>query len=75
MRSTVTNQLLLTPDGLMQLNEVFGLDNWETEPCVACLTDPRDTILLPCRHLWYAFTHATANAAYTHATAQCRRPI
>ena len=35
----------------MQLAEVFGLDEWSEEKCVACLEEPRDTILMPCRHL------------------------
>ena len=29
----------------------IDLDDWEAEKCVACMEDPRDTILLPCRHL------------------------
>lgn len=63
LTGTVRNQLLATPNGLLELCEVFGLDGSgggdgaeaeegeQDETCVACLTDPRDTILLPCRHL------------------------
>jgi len=48
----VEQQLVLTPAGQpLQLTEVFGLDGWESELCVVCLTEERDTILLPCRHL------------------------
>ena len=42
---------MLSPLGMFQLSEVFGLDDWDSEQCVACLEEPRDTILLPCRHL------------------------
>ena len=62
LRGSVVQQLLLTPEGLMQLAEVFGLDEWEQESCVACLSEPRDTILLPCRHLCICsscFSHLT----------------
>ena len=32
--------------------DIFGVSDYTTSPeCVACLTEPRDTILLPCRHL------------------------
>ena len=32
--------------------DIFGVSDYTTSPeCIACLTDPRDTILLPCRHL------------------------
>jgi hypothetical protein len=30
--------------------EVYGLDDTEAE-CIICLTDIRDTILLPCKHI------------------------
>ena len=47
-----TDRIMLeTPDGLTHLAEVFGLDGWTEEKCVACLEEERDTILLPCRHL------------------------
>ena len=62
MRGDVTQQLLATPDGNMQLAEVYGLENLAEEPCVACLSEPRDTILLPCRHLCVCsscFSHLT----------------
>ena len=32
--------------------DIFGVSDYTSSPeCIACLTDPRDTILLPCRHL------------------------
>ena len=35
-----------------QVMDIFGVSDYTTSPeCIACLTDPRDTILLPCRHL------------------------
>lgn len=48
---TVAQQWMQTPAGLTQLAEVFGLEDWEVEKCVACMEEPKDTILLPCRHL------------------------
>jgi hypothetical protein len=30
--------------------DVYGLDEPESPECVVCLTNPKDTTLLPCRH-------------------------
>ena len=56
MSGVITQQLLQTPRGLLRLSEVFGIegtegDDSDDQSCVACLSEPRDTILLPCRHL------------------------
>ena len=51
-RGALGPQVLATAeDGLVELSEIFGLEDWDTEMCVACMEEPRDTILLPCRHL------------------------
>lgn len=49
------DEVLNTVDGeTLTAKEVFGLkeeDDEASEECVVCLTEPKDTILLPCRHL------------------------
>ncbi len=41
---------VLLPDGAVQLESVFGLEGAETE-CNVCLTEPKQVLLLPCRHM------------------------
>eukprot|EP00743_Colponemidia_sp_Colp-15_P005864 GILK01006303.1.p1 GENE.GILK01006303.1~~GILK01006303.1.p1 ORF type:complete len:585 (-),score=73.52 GILK01006303.1:131-1786(-) len=43
-------QLVITETDMLELQEVFGLGNEDDNDCVICMTDPKDTVLLPCRH-------------------------
>jgi len=49
MRFSKQNYLLLD-DGAVFLDAVFGLEAGENSCCV-CLTEPKEVLLLPCRHL------------------------
>lgn len=66
--------LARTPHAVMQLHDIFGLSDWSSAPeCVACLTEPKDTILLPCRHLCvchHCFDHLTLDTCPV-----CRAPF
>ena len=59
---------------VLQLHDIFGLSDWSSSPeCVACLTEPKDTILLPCRHLCVChncFDHLTLDTCPI-----CRAPF
>ena len=49
-------QKIMTPLGLMVLEEAYGLnsnrtDNGEGKECVICLTNEKDTIAKPCAHV------------------------
>ena len=52
---TVEQLLLGTTDGFLEVAEVFGFqsvgDGEDQRLCVACMAEPKDTIVLPCRHL------------------------
>eukprot|EP00900_Chrysochromulina_parva_P024194 jgi/Chrpa1/6408/Chrysochromulina_OHIO_Genome00015362-RA len=52
---TVEQLLLGTADGFLEVAEVFGFqsvgDGEDQRLCVACMAEPKDTIVLPCRHL------------------------
>ena len=74
-RSAVLGKALArTPHAVMQLHDIFGLSDWSSAPeCVACLTEPKDTILLPCRHLCvchHCFDHLTLDTCPV-----CRAPF
>ena len=62
--------MVLTPGGALELADVFGLADWPTAPeCIACMSEPKDTILLPCRHLCVChacFDQLTARAPGEH---------
>merc|ERR1712130_604813 len=47
---SITNQyqFLITHDRVHYLEDVYGQD--DREECVVCLTDPKDTTILPCHH-------------------------
>lgn len=47
LKATITNQYLYNGKSLHLLTDAYGLDE---EDCVICLTEPKDTTLLPCNH-------------------------
>jgi len=72
--ATLGKALARTPNAVLQLHDIFGLEDWGNAPeCVACLTEPKDTILLPCRHLCvchHCFDHLTLDKCPV-----CRAPF
>ncbi|KAL9657609.1 hypothetical protein ABK040_012688 [Willaertia magna] len=52
-RVNVVKFFVQTENELFELDEVYGADENdpnEVEECIVCFTDPREIILLPCRH-------------------------
>ena len=48
----VVKQVVITNKAAYATQEIFGNEEDEDqEECVICLCDPKDTILMPCRHL------------------------
>ena len=45
------HQVNLTAHAAFVAQEIFGMDEESGAECVICLTNPKDTTLLPCRHL------------------------
>jgi len=56
------------------VKEIFGLQKDEIE-CTICLTDRRDTILLPCRHLCACFSCAQVLRESSNKCPICRSNI
>ena len=53
----------LTPQGLYVMDEAFGLNSdrrngEDSKECLVCLTDPKDTLARPCKHV--TLCHACA---------------
>ncbi|OMJ90811.1 hypothetical protein SteCoe_6793 [Stentor coeruleus] len=46
----VIKQKLTMDDKSYEINEIYGIRTGNEEECVVCLTNPKDTIVLPCRH-------------------------
>ena len=81
---TVAQQWMQTPAGLTQLAEVFGLEDWEVEKCVACMEEPKDTICLiaicacatnalSCSRLWTAAQCVVRCSPHTCVSTQLPR--
>mmetsp|Transcript_28945 Transcript_28945/g.56818 ORF Transcript_28945/g.56818 Transcript_28945/m.56818 type:complete len:429 (+) Transcript_28945:56-1342(+) len=43
-------QLVVSGGGVHEMQSLFGMED-DTHECIVCFTDPRDVILLPCRHI------------------------
>tara|TARA_A100001015_G_C15002046_1_gene718920 strand:+ start:743 stop:1318 length:576 start_codon:yes stop_codon:yes gene_type:complete len=52
-----------------------AVDNSSELECVICLTDPRDTIIMPCRHECLCRDCAEALRTQTNRCPMCRGPI
>ena len=51
-----SHQLLITPShAVYHVEELFGMEA-EHRDCIVCLTEPKDIILLPCRHVCVCHT-------------------
>mmetsp|Transcript_12170 Transcript_12170/g.16812 ORF Transcript_12170/g.16812 Transcript_12170/m.16812 type:complete len:377 (+) Transcript_12170:23-1153(+) len=60
------------------VNQVFGIENEDTETgkeCVICMAEPRNTVLLPCRHLCLCAECAQALRQQTHKCPICRSTV
>jgi len=58
-------------------SELYGVENGETDgrECVICMTDPRDTTVLPCRHMCLCSTCADKLRQQTNKCPICRTTI
>lgn len=49
--------------------------NNENTMCVVCLSDPRDTSLMPCRHMCVCYECATDLVGRNMDCPMCRQPV
>eukprot|EP01112_Ceratiomyxa_fruticulosa_P017957 TRINITY_DN5681_c0_g1_i2.p1 TRINITY_DN5681_c0_g1~~TRINITY_DN5681_c0_g1_i2.p1 ORF type:complete len:452 (-),score=113.66 TRINITY_DN5681_c0_g1_i2:246-1601(-) len=60
------------------VHDIFGIDNndgGENRECVVCMTEPRDTIVLPCRHCCLCGACAEMMRFQTNKCAICRSAV
>jgi len=60
------------------VHDIFGIDNFEggeNRECVVCMTEPRDTIVLPCRHCCLCGACAEMMRFQTNKCAICRSAV
>jgi len=50
VRAKFERQLILTGEERYEMEELYGLDTNDAE-CIICLTEVRDVVLLPCKHV------------------------
>ncbi|KAI3790704.1 hypothetical protein L2E82_03947 [Cichorium intybus] len=75
---------ILWIDGIRyELREIYGIGNSEEsfddtgsgEECVICMTEPKDTAVLPCRHMCLCSECAKALRLQSNKCPICRQPI
>ncbi|KAF8025793.1 hypothetical protein BT93_F2578 [Corymbia citriodora subsp. variegata] len=80
----VIKQLLWVDGVRYELRELYGLgsssaegynDNDPGKECVICMTEPKDTAILPCRHLCMCNECARALTHQSNKCPICRQPI
>ncbi|KAF8079469.1 hypothetical protein N665_1026s0026, partial [Sinapis alba] len=81
----VVKQILWVNGSKYVLQEIYGIGNTvdgsgedETESgkeCVICLTEPRDTTVLPCRHMCMCSGCAKLLRFQTNLCPICRQPV
>ncbi|KAL8480658.1 hypothetical protein ACS0TY_027268 [Phlomoides rotata] len=77
----VVKQILWVNGMRYELQEIFGIGNSvedELDPgkeCVICLSEPRDTTVLPCRHMCMCSECAKVLRFQTNRCPICRQPV
>ncbi|KAL1803869.1 hypothetical protein ACET3Z_032516 [Daucus carota] len=79
----VIKQILWIDEVRYELREIFGLgnsaesfnDNDSGKECVVCMTEPRDTAVLPCRHMCMCSECSKALRLQSNKCPICRQPI
>ena len=83
-RVKVVKQILLVNGMRYELQEIYGIgnsvendvdDNDQGKECVICLTEPRDTIVHPCRHMCMCSGCAKVLRFQTNRCPICRQPV
>lgn len=58
-----------------ELKEIYGCDMLKPTECVICMSAPRDTTVLPCRHLCVCKDCAIEMQTSSHKCPMCRQPV
>lgn len=70
-KAHVVHQKFTSDADSFYVAEIFGMENKEQSECVVCMTDRKDTTVLPCRHLCLC----TKCASTMRSQRQARCPI
>ena len=65
----VVRQKLTMSERSFELSEIFGIRPGVDDECVVCLTNRKDTVVLPCRH--YCLCLACANVVRGQNNSKC----
>lgn len=79
----VIRQILYIDDVRYELREIYGIgnsaegfnDSDSGKECVICMTEPKDTAVLPCRHMCMCSECAKALRLQSNKCPICRQPI
>lgn len=62
-------QKLIINGQALEIHEMYGLSKNEGSECIICMTDQKDTVVMPCKHLCMCYT--CANTLRERAGANC----
>jgi len=68
----VENQIATIGEKRYTVYDIYGTDKGEIEDCAVCLSEVRDTIILPCRHLCVCHNCAEVLKYQSNTCPMCR---
>ncbi|KAJ0234882.1 E3 ubiquitin-protein ligase LUL1 [Hirschfeldia incana] len=75
VKPSVMKQFLWVNGSRYELQDIYGIENTvDAKECVVCLSEPRDTIVLPCRHMCMCSGCAKALRFQKNECPVCRQP-
>ncbi|KAL0874982.1 hypothetical protein Bca101_024687 [Brassica carinata] len=78
IKPSVVKQFLWVNGSRYELQDIYGIGNTadvgDAKECVVCLSEPRDTIVLPCRHMCMCSGCAKALRFQKNECPVCRQP-
>ena len=74
-RTKILKQKLLIDGAEIETQEIYGIDPRTDPECVICMTAPKDTAMLPCRHMCMCSACAKVYNHHSESCPICRQRV